>query len=320
MKKPIIHISFAALALAGLGFTAVAADSYSVFRICEDQHILKTSDGADAGHIEYIVVDPAQQRIVSSVITGGVVGTRHVSIPYSEFQTTGERDIVLHSVTRERIVAAPVIEVERFRTNPVIDRTVFEKSSSYFNVNVSGEAGRDLREPRDERTVAPGERGNDPRAAVRDAQRPPGPERGKEPRNGARDDQDRNTLSRTGNARDIRIDEEKRGGNETPNTPRNENAAQNSPAGDDKRKTETQASEKSRGEKSPAEERVGKNRNPEANRNEGATAKERRTEGAQKSEVSEDSSKNGKKGESAREDKPPRSSAEKKEPKGDEQR
>jgi len=50
------------------------AASYSVFRVCQDQHVIRTSDGAEAGRVEYILVDPEQQRIVSTVITGGVIG------------------------------------------------------------------------------------------------------------------------------------------------------------------------------------------------------------------------------------------------------
>jgi len=65
-------ISLVAAALCGS--PAVFAESYSVFRVCEDQHVLRTSDGAEAGHVEYIVVEPSQQRIVSTVITGGVIG------------------------------------------------------------------------------------------------------------------------------------------------------------------------------------------------------------------------------------------------------
>jgi len=190
---PLINkFTLAAAALAGLSYSAVAADSYSVFHVCEDQHILRTSDGADAGHLEYIVVEPGQQRIVSTVITGGVVGTRHVSIPYSEFQVTGEREIVLRQITRERIVGAPIVEVDRFRTNSVIEPSYFEKSSTYFGVDVrsGGERGRDIRDPRGDTQLKPGERTNDPRNAVRDDQKQARPgDRANDPRNAVRDDQ-----------------------------------------------------------------------------------------------------------------------------------
>src|SRR5947199_218013 len=45
MKK--LLLTFAAFGLAVPG--ALFADSYSVFRVCEDQHVLRTSDGIEAG-------------------------------------------------------------------------------------------------------------------------------------------------------------------------------------------------------------------------------------------------------------------------------
>jgi len=174
-------MSLAAMVLAGLSYSARAANSYTVFRVCEDQHILKTSDGADCGHIEYIVTDPGEQRIVSTVITGGVIGTHHVCVPFSEFQASGERDFLLRGVTRERIIAAPPIEVDRLRASFSVEPSFIERSSTYFSANVSPgeERGRNLRDVPAERQLPPGERGNDGRGAVRDSQGqlPPG-ERG----------------------------------------------------------------------------------------------------------------------------------------------
>ncbi|RYD76083.1 MAG: PRC-barrel domain containing protein [Verrucomicrobiaceae bacterium] len=67
------------IAAAGLCIPAAVAD-YTVFRVCEEERVIKTSDGADAGRVEYIVVDPSQQRVVSAVISGGVISNKHVAV------------------------------------------------------------------------------------------------------------------------------------------------------------------------------------------------------------------------------------------------
>jgi sporulation protein YlmC with PRC-barrel domain len=128
MKKQIIAIA----AIAVLSSASVFADSYSVFRVCEDKHVIRTSDGEEAGHVEYIVVDPGQQRIVSTVVTGGVIGSKHIALPFSAVQVRGEREIVLTEITRERIVSAPTIEVSRFSSTSVIEPSFIERSTSHF--------------------------------------------------------------------------------------------------------------------------------------------------------------------------------------------
>src|SRR4051794_33948698 len=104
------RILLTTLAAAGLAVPSLLADQYSVFRVCEDKHVLHTSDGADAGHVEYIVVDPGQQRIVSTVVTGGVIGEKHVAVPFSEMRFGGGSEVTFTKITRERFIAAPVIE------------------------------------------------------------------------------------------------------------------------------------------------------------------------------------------------------------------
>ena len=136
MKKLIL--TFAAFALTAPA--AIFADSYSVFRICEDQHVLRTSDGAEAGRVEYIVVEPARQRIVSTVITGGVVGEKFVAVPFSVMRFGTEREITLTEITRERLVSAPVIERSRFTASAVIEQTVIHPTFAHFGVNISAES------------------------------------------------------------------------------------------------------------------------------------------------------------------------------------
>src|SRR5215207_7054741 len=98
------------LALLGLAAPAVFGASLTTFRVCEEKRILKTSDGADAGRVEYIVVDPAEQRVVSAIVTGGVIGQRFVTVPFSTVEYSGGNEIVLQRIDRQRLVSAPVIE------------------------------------------------------------------------------------------------------------------------------------------------------------------------------------------------------------------
>ena len=128
------RILLTSIAAAGLAAPTLLAD-YTVFRVCEDQHVIKTSDGAEAGRVEYIVVDPAQQRIVSAVLTGGVVSDRFVAVPFSTIQMGSGRDITLTNITRERLVAAPVIERTRLTSTTVIEPSYFERSYTHFGVS-----------------------------------------------------------------------------------------------------------------------------------------------------------------------------------------
>src|SRR3954471_24898993 len=121
--KQILITTIAAL---GLSLTAATAAEYTVFKVCEDQRILKTSDGADAGHVDYIVVDPGSHEVISTVITGGVLADRHVAIPISSLTFGADRQVTIRDITRERIVSAPVIETTRWRDSYVVEPSVIE--------------------------------------------------------------------------------------------------------------------------------------------------------------------------------------------------
>jgi hypothetical protein len=128
MKRIILTILGAAIA------PAVFAAEYTVFRVCEDKHVLRTSDGAEAGHVEYIVLEPSSQRIVSTIVTGGVVGSRFVAVPFTAMQFTSDREIALTEITRERIVSAPVIERTLITSRSVIEPTIIERTNNHFGV------------------------------------------------------------------------------------------------------------------------------------------------------------------------------------------
>jgi hypothetical protein len=128
MKRTILTIVWAAIAP-----VAFAAE-YSVFRVCEDKHVLRTSDGADAGHVEYIVVEPSSQRVVSTIVTGGVVGSKFVAVPFNSMQFTSDREVSLTQITRERIVSAPVIERTQLTSRTVIEPTFIERTHNHFGV------------------------------------------------------------------------------------------------------------------------------------------------------------------------------------------
>ena len=75
--------------------------------MCEERRVLRTTHGAEAGRIEFLVIDPAKQRVVLSVITGGTIGEKHVGVPFSALNMAAENEITLANVTRERLLAAP---------------------------------------------------------------------------------------------------------------------------------------------------------------------------------------------------------------------
>ena len=147
------------LTLAAIGFiapVALFADNYLVFRVCEDQHILRTSDGAEAGRVEYIIVEPVGHRIVSTVITGGVVGERLVAMPFSIMRFGGEREVILTEITRERLVSAPVIERTRFTARAEIEPAFVHPTFTHFGVDISAgsrEGARPEHRPKPETTT-----------------------------------------------------------------------------------------------------------------------------------------------------------------------
>jgi len=132
MKR--IALFFAVLGLAATLRAQDETPGYSVFRICQDQRVIHTSDGADVGHVEYILVDPTQQRIVSTVITGGAIGDRYVAVPYEDVQFQGD-NIVLNNIDRERIVSAPAIEVNQLTSSRQVDTSFVQPSVSYFGTS-----------------------------------------------------------------------------------------------------------------------------------------------------------------------------------------
>lgn len=160
MKRIILTILGAAVA------PAMFAAELSVFRVCEDKRVLRTSDGADAGHVEYIVFEPSTQRVVSTIVTGGVVGPKFVAVPFTAMEFTNDREIALTQITRERIVSAPVIERTQITSRNVIEPTFIERTNNHFNVQANVNAQTDVqRRDRTTTETAPGRPARDAAAS-----------------------------------------------------------------------------------------------------------------------------------------------------------
>jgi len=136
MKIPILLSIVSAFATS----LASAAD-YSVFRVCQDQRVIRTSDGAEAGRVEYIVVDPSSHQVISTVVSGGVIGEKLVAIPYTSLRFDGDRGITLTEITRERLVSAPIIERTQISAS-FIQPTVIERTTTHFSGRATGETQR----------------------------------------------------------------------------------------------------------------------------------------------------------------------------------
>ena len=87
---------------------------YNVLKICQSEYTLKTEDGAEAGRIEYVVVDPDGGRIVSAVLSGGVLADRFVAVPFTAVHLGPSHEVTLTHIDRERLMSAPVIERDRY--------------------------------------------------------------------------------------------------------------------------------------------------------------------------------------------------------------
>jgi len=128
---------------------AAIADDYTLFRVCQDQHLIRTSDGAEVGHVEYIVVEPASHRIISSIVTGGDVGDRFVAVPFESMTFGPDREIMLPEITRERIISAPVIERSQIATSMRIQSSLLDRTSEHFGVRFDANANGRERERRE---------------------------------------------------------------------------------------------------------------------------------------------------------------------------
>src|SRR5436190_144335 len=133
MKK--LVALFVSAAFAPLAWSA----DYTVFRVCEDQHVIRTADGAEAGHVEYIVFEPQSRRIVSTIVTGGVIGEKYVALPGSVLRFEREKEIVLTDINRDRLMSAPTIERTQITSSTVIQPAVFERTYTHFGVRADAD-------------------------------------------------------------------------------------------------------------------------------------------------------------------------------------
>lgn len=126
---------------AALAFTCVRAaevdGDYTVLKVCQEDVVLHTSDNAEAGHIAYVVIEPRSERIVSVLVSGGVLAERVVAVPIAAVRFRGPRDITLVNVDRERLMSAPVIERERVTTTSRFEPALIERARTHFHVSES---------------------------------------------------------------------------------------------------------------------------------------------------------------------------------------
>ena len=127
-------ITLLAVALAPAAF----AEEYSAFRISRDQHMVRTSDGAEAGRVEYLIVDPASHRVMSTVITGGVVGNKLVAVPFETVEVGGSGVITLTAIDRAKLAAAPELEKSQFATSSV-DSSILDRMTKHFGIRPKAE-------------------------------------------------------------------------------------------------------------------------------------------------------------------------------------
>src|SRR4051812_30182462 len=127
-----------ALAIAASLAPAQDSSGLTVLKVCQDDMVLHTSDGADAGHVSYIVMDPGSRVVESVLVSGGVLAERTVAVPFDSIRFSG-REARLTEIDQQRLISAPVIERSRI-SSTTFDRSVLERSRTHFGV--SGTAGR----------------------------------------------------------------------------------------------------------------------------------------------------------------------------------
>jgi len=75
-------LPFIALAITASLASAQNSSGLTVLKVCQDDLVLHTSDGADAGHVSYIVMDPESRMVDSVLVSGGVLAERTVAVPF----------------------------------------------------------------------------------------------------------------------------------------------------------------------------------------------------------------------------------------------
>src|SRR5688572_1172399 len=116
----------AALLLATASPPVQGASELVVLKVCQEDLLIRTSDGAEAGRITYVVMDPGSRSVVSVLVSGGVLTDRIVAVPFDSVRFGSGRDVTLYEIDQQRLISAPVIE----RTSLVstsFDATVVER-------------------------------------------------------------------------------------------------------------------------------------------------------------------------------------------------
>lgn len=117
---------------------AQEVEGFSVLKVCQEDLVLHTSDNQDAGHIGYVVVEPRSQRIVSALVTGGVLAERVVAVPFTSIRYSSPREVTLVDINRERLVSAPVVERTHLTsTTTRFEPSFFERSYTHFGGNAA---------------------------------------------------------------------------------------------------------------------------------------------------------------------------------------
>ncbi|HSI65709.1 MAG TPA: hypothetical protein VLE43_21465 [Candidatus Saccharimonadia bacterium] len=113
-------------------------DGYSILKVCQEDLVLHTSDGSEGGRIGYVVVDPGSQRIVSALVTGGVLAERVVAVPFRSMRFKSAREVTLIDIDQQRLISAPVIErTVLTSTTTRFEPSVIERSYTYFGGNAA---------------------------------------------------------------------------------------------------------------------------------------------------------------------------------------
>lgn len=138
MKTYVGIIAAIALAVPWSSRAQEVVDGYSVLKVCQEDLVLHTTDGAEAGRIGYVVVEPGSQRIVSALVTGGVLAERVVAVPFTSMRFKSAREVSLVDIDRQRLISAPVVERTHLTsTTTRFEPSYFERSYTHFGGNAA---------------------------------------------------------------------------------------------------------------------------------------------------------------------------------------
>lgn len=137
-SAPLLHAQTQSAPPATGGTSATAtANTYALFKVEDANMKIRSSDGSEAGEIQYLVIDPTTQRVVSVLVSGGMLKEKLVALPFASLPSTWGKEMTLTTIDKERFQNAPSIDRAALKNTQTISRDQIDRGTAHFGGAVS---------------------------------------------------------------------------------------------------------------------------------------------------------------------------------------